>query len=274
MTNNTNPENNSLSHIKADAEKALAEFERKRDEANREYHERNREVRREVSTELERLLEEQKEAINRELRDRQENPAKYMRGLLCDKQIRILAEKGMITPYVSSKQREIDGVKALSYGQGQHTYDLRLSNEACFILPNIENTYRIGYPHLDVKKFDPDLLESLYCHKDKLGEYFLLPPFTYALGVSVETFNLPPNIFGTCYTKSTMARAGMIITCTPLEGSWIGRLTLEFYNAVGCYTKIYCNEGLVAIRFDATEMPEQLYSGKYQGQSGLKFSEV
>lgn len=95
------------------------------------------------------------------------------------------------------------------------------------------------------------------------------------LASTVESFNLPKNVTGTLYNKSTLARLGIKQPQTIIEAGWSGRsLTLE----IELPSTFECNEGLkwlednkgmpiASIMFQFVEPAEKgSYAGKYQGQ--------
>lgn len=181
----------------------------------------------------------------------------------------------MISPFSKAQIRSLkpfyingalinSGCKSISYGLSSYGYDLRLS----------ENDFRIFRPFspgsiCDPKAFDEGDLAQAQLYRDEKGSYFLLPPFSYALGVAVEKLNMPSNVVGVCLGKSTYARCGIIINCTPAEPGWSGHLTLELSNSSPCSWRIYANEGICQMLFFEGEEPEVCYAsraGKYQDQ--------
>ena len=131
--------------------------------------------------------------------------------ILSDSQIRELALQGMIKPFQENLIRENREGKVLSYGLSSYGYDIRLS----------PNDFRLFEPLIgdviDPKNFNPSAVVSVESKKDEFGEYFLMPPHSYALGVSVEKFSIPHNVTGQCIGKSTYARCGLMVNVTPLE---------------------------------------------------------
>ena len=101
----------------------------------------------------------------------------------------------------------------------------------------------------------------------------MIPPNAFALGHSLETFTMPPNVFGLCLGKSTYARCGIVVNLTPLEPGWTGQLTIEISNTTPLPAKVYADEGIAQVLFfKITPAPKQTYAhrhGKYQGQRGV-----
>jgi dCTP deaminase len=185
--------------------------------------------------------------------------------LLNDKQISILAENDIIFPFTGEKRRELDnGTKALSYGLSHAGYDLRLSPEGFMV---IDNSVSKDFP-LDVKSFDTELMEEQKPRQENGSTFFVLPPFSYALGVSLERISMPNNVMGITDGKSTYARQGTIINVTPIEPGWSGFLTICIVNPLAFPARIYANEGIVQIMFMKLDgdVASAYGDGKYQNQ--------
>jgi dCTP deaminase len=185
--------------------------------------------------------------------------------LLNDKQISILAENDIIFPFVGEKRRELDnGTKALSYGLSHAGYDLRLSPEGFMVIDNFVSK---DFP-LDVKDFDAELMNEQKPRQENGSTFFVLPPFSYALGVSLERISMPNNVMGITDGKSTYARQGTIINVTPIEPGWSGFLTICIVNPLAFPSRIYANEGIVQVMFVKLDgdVASAYGDGKYQNQ--------
>lgn len=182
--------------------------------------------------------------------------------------IRMCREHGLLTPFDEKLVREIDGRRIISAGVSSYGYDLRLAPDGFRVFSPIASA------EIDPKRFDESsLIEAPLRTSEDGSQYWLMPPHTYALGVTVETFNLPRNVIGFCLGKSTYARSGIIVNATPLEPGWRGRLVLEFSNSADLPVRIYANEGAAQVTFfESDEECETSYAdrkGKYQDQEGL-----
>ncbi|MAX52200.1 MULTISPECIES: dCTP deaminase [Methylophaga] len=177
-----------------------------------------------------------------------------------DKWIRRMAEQGMISPFEPGQVRYRDDNRIISYGTSSYGYDVRCSNEFK-IFTNINSAV------VDPKNFD----ESSFV--DVTSDVCIIPPNSFALARTVETFRIPRNVLTVCLGKSTYARCGIIVNVTPLEPEWEGQVTLEFSNTTPLPAKIYANEGVAQMLFfESDEVCETSYAdrgGKYQGQSGV-----
>lgn len=182
-----------------------------------------------------------------------------------DKWIKKMAkEHDMINPFVNHQVKEYYNCdhtkthKIISYGLSSYGYDIRVNN-IFKIFTNINNTV------IDPKNFDENSFVSFK------GDKCVIPPNSFALGVSVEKFKIPRNVLTLCVGKSTYARTGIIVNVTPFEPEWTGYATLEISNTTPLPAIIYSNEGLAQLLFfESDEECKVSYNdrqGKYQNQS-------
>ena len=194
-------------------------------------------------------------------------------SILSDKEIKQLAlEGGMIQPFQDRLISEQDGRRLLSYGLSSYGYDIRLSPKQCLIFG------RTQAGDCDPKAFDADILKPAELLEDEKGQYFLLPPFGYCLGVAEEYLDLPKDVTVVAVGKSTYARSGIMANITPAEARWKGHLTLEISNCTALFNRIYANEGICQLLFfrgNECETDYQMRKGKYQDQKKeVVFSQV
>ncbi|MFN0123130.1 MAG: dCTP deaminase [Blastocatellia bacterium] len=182
--------------------------------------------------------------------------------------LKMCREQQLISPFEERLLREIEGRRIISAGLSSYGYDLRLAPDGFRVFSPIASV------EIDPKKFDErSLVGAPLRTTDDGSQYWLMPPHTYALGVTVETFSMPRNVIGICLGKSTYARSGIIVNTTPLEPGWRGRLVLEFSNSADLPVRVYANEGIAQVTFyESDEECETSYAdrrGKYQEQEGL-----
>jgi dCTP deaminase len=185
--------------------------------------------------------------------------------LLTDKEISKLAENDLLMPYVGEKRRRLDnGIKAISYGLSQAGYDIRLSDKQ-FLVFNGKAYRAADRPILDPKMLDCQPYEAVLNHGD--GEsWYILPPHSFGLGVSVERFTMPNDVFALCEGKSTYGRIGLIANILPIEPGWTGYLTMCLVNPTSFPLKLYVNEGIAQIVFFRCGTVDKPYEGHYQDQ--------
>lgn len=191
--------------------------------------------------------------------------------ILNDNQIRARCEwdaPPMIAFFWPEQLRQTPaGGPAISSGLSSFGYDLTLAIDGFRVFSPIVSA------EIDPKNFDESSLIEAPLRTAADGSlYWLLPPHSYALGVTVESFNIPRNVIGLCMGKSTYARCGLIVNTTPLEPGWRGRLVLEFSNSADLPVRVYANEGIAQVVFFEGDQPSVTYadrSGKYQDQKGI-----
>jgi dCTP deaminase len=148
----------------------------------------------------------------------------------------------------------------ISYGVSSYGYDVRVGRKFK-VFTNVYGAL------IDPKNFSPAAFVDIE------GDYCIIPPNSFALAETVETFEIPRDILATCLGKSTYARCGIIVNVTPLEPEWRGKITIEISNTTPLPAKIYANEGIAQILFFRAEAAcKKSYAdkkGKYQDQTGL-----
>ena len=178
-------------------------------------------------------------------------------GLLADHEIRALClDQQMIDPFSEKQVRE--GV--ISYGLSSYGYDIRVAPHFK-VFTNVHNAI------VDPKGFQ----ETSFVNID--ADHCIIPPNSFALAQTEESFRIPRDVLAICVGKSTYARCGIIVNVTPLEPEWTGILTLEISNTTPLPAKVYAGEGIAQLLFFRTSsVCETSYAdrkGKYQDQVGL-----
>ncbi len=204
--------------------------------------------------------------------------------ILSDKDIAYCADGGMISPFFPTqvKASAVIGTTdqpRISYGCSSAGYDFRLDPSHGL---HVYQRFRTGQPEtaVDPKNFDPTVLEPLRLLHDinKDQQWWEMPAFSYALGLSLESFNIPRDIVGVTLGKSTYARVGVQINVTPAEPEWGTRLVVEIFNGLPLPVRIYANEGIAQMQFHRlSSNPIQSYAdrnGKYQGQDRIVYAKV
>ena len=181
---------------------------------------------------------------------------------------RMCQEQGLIAPFEESLIRQVGERRIISCGLSSYGYDCRLARDEFKVFSPVTGT------EIDPKNFDANSLLDVPIRRSEDGsEYWLLPPHSYALGVTIERFNIPRRVTALAIGKSSYARSGLIANTTPLESQWCGRLVVELFNAANLPVRLYAEEGFIQILFfESDEDCQTSYSdrgGKYQDQRGL-----
>lgn len=166
----------------------------------------------------------------------------------------------MIAPFVPHQVRYEGERKVISYGTSSMGYDVRLGSKFK-IFTNINSVI-----------IDPlDVSDDIYV--DHEGDYVIIPPNSYVLGHTVEYFNMPMDVMGVCFGKSTYARLGCAINVTPIEPGFRGQVVIEIANQTPLPMKVYAGMGIAQFIFlkgNPCELSYAMREGKYQGQTGIQ----
>lgn len=104
------------------------------------------------------------------------------------------------------------------------------------------------------------------------ADAFDIPPGTTVLGCTEEEFVMPEDVDGTVVGRSTYARVGLNLNCTPIEPGWESRITLELSNTSNRPITVHARAGIGQLQFDLlTTKSDRSYAkkkGRYQGQTG------
>lgn len=188
-------------------------------------------------------------------------------AVLCDTQIRELID---IEPFADSARRP----GRISYGVSSYGYDVRVGTRFKIFTPTPRHG---GLCIVDPKAFTDDFMVEV--DTAELGtDHVIIPPNSFALCETVETFTIPRDVLVVCLGKSTYARCGLIVNVTPLEPEWRGKVTIEISNTTPLPARVYANEGIAQMVFlKADRVCAVSYAdkkGKYQDQSGLTLPKV
>ena len=188
-------------------------------------------------------------------------------SILCDDQIR---EQVSIEPFEENRKRP----GKVSFGVSSYGYDARVGT-LFKIFTNVAP--HGGQTIVDPKNFGEDMFTTI--DTDNTGrDHVVIPPNSFALAETVESFDIPRDVLAICVGKSTYARCGIIVNVTPLEPEWRGRVTLEISNTTPLPAKIYANEGIAQLLFLKADQTCQVSyadkAGKYQDQAGLVLPKV
>jgi dCTP deaminase len=174
-------------------------------------------------------------------------------GLLPDHEIERAVK---IEPFAPGESRP----GTISYGVTSYGYDVRVGRRFK-VFTDVYGAI------VDPKAFSPSAFVDIE------GDFCVIPPNSFALAETVETFEIPRDVLAICLGKSTYARCGLIVNVTPLEPEWRGKVTIEISNTTPLPAKVYANEGIAQILFlRADAVCRVSYAdkrGKYQDQKGL-----
>ncbi|MEI8165507.1 MAG: dCTP deaminase [Chloroflexales bacterium] len=193
-----------------------------------------------------------------------------------DRWIKVMADRGMITPHAPTKVRAgSDGRSILSYGVESYGYTLQVADEWMIVNPALSAAQLEQMP-VDPK--DPATLAAVLV--PVTAPHITVPPHSFVLARSAERWNIPRTVLCVVLGKSSLARCGLILNVTPLEPTWGSEnaaggdfITLEISNTAPFPVVVYANEGIGQVIFlEGDEPPQRDYragGGRYQGQDGI-----
>ena len=170
-------------------------------------------------------------------------------GILSDREIAALCEmeRPMLSPFVSRQEGKP------SYGLGSFGYDLRLGRRILVPLGDVDVV-------LDPVRFPKGHFRTL----DVEGT-FDLPPNSQVLAESVERFQMPDDVCGVCWGKSSYARCGLLVNVTPIEPGWRGILTIALANVSPYPIRLHIGQGIAQVVFFRGARPRRTYGEKEAG---------
>lgn len=187
--------------------------------------------------------------------------------------------KPMISPFKATQVKEQTYTaptttkdntrRVISYGLSSFGYDIRLKPKDLKVFTNINSLV------IDPRRVDPRIYAPLDIYYDGQDNapFVILPPNTGMLGHTVETFNIPKDVLGSCTGKSTYARCFISVIVTPLEPGWSGELVVEVVNHGPLPARVYLDQGIAQLTFlrgNACETNYEDRNGKYQQQVGTQ----
>ena len=154
-------------------------------------------------------------------------------AVLCDTQIRELVG---IEPFEDNVKRP----GRVSFGVSSYGYDVRVGTLFKIFTAVSRDG---GQGIVDPKHFDDHNFITIDTAETG-RDHIIIPPNSFALAETVETFDIPRDVLAICLGKSTYARCGIIVNVTPLEPEWRGKGTMEISNTTPLPAKIYAEEGI------------------------------
>lgn len=186
--------------------------------------------------------------------------------ILNDKQIRELANQGMLVPFTPTSTSTLaSGRKTPSFGLSSFGYDLSLGN-VFKVLKDPATMAGQGHFIDPSESANPAHYDTHNVTDDGI---FVMQPAACVLSVSRERIKIPRDVLTVCMQKSTIARVFLDVTVTPAEPEWEGYLTLEMYNKTKFPLYLRPGMGIVQMLFFQGEPCETSYAdrgGKYQDQ--------
>ncbi|MEZ0290524.1 MAG: dCTP deaminase [Sulfolobales archaeon] len=135
--------------------------------------------------------------------------------------------------------------------------DLRLGRSYC----ELKETLEVLDPYND---WDPDKF-----YECREGDEYVLKPGRKYLLHTIEYIALPPELVGIVELRSTLARLGLLIPPTVVDGGFEGQLTIEVHSSSFPIKLRSGSRFLHLILMKTTTPIERPYRGRYQGQRNI-----
>lgn len=117
----------------------------------------------------------------------------------------------------------------------------------------------------DTKSSDP---AEYYSFEE--GESFIIQAKEHVLLHTMEYLSLPKDLMGFVNLRSSFARIGLTIPPTIIDANFEGELTIELVGG-DFPVKLYAGDRFLHVVFARlSSIVEKPYSGKYQGQRGVR----
>lgn len=117
-----------------------------------------------------------------------------------------------------------------------------------------------------------DLRKEIYSdrwYNSKTSNELIIPPYRKVLCRTIEVIEMPHNLMGFCYLRSTFARIGLSIPPTIVDAGFKGTLTIEIKGS-SFPVKVYSGMSLLHLILTKLTAYATSYKGKYQGQFEVK----
>lgn len=183
--------------------------------------------------------------------------------ILCDKDIRAALESGRIK--VASAKFDV------AAQIGPASMDFRLGNSFKWYK---EDEIEEIDPNVGVS---PDDIESIVVPD---GDYFVLNPGDFILGVTAETISIPRDMVARCEGRSSLGRLGLLIHSTAgfIDPGFSGTITLEISNINTVPIRLFPGMRIGQFSFETLTGPcEKDYAekgGKYMHQTAAQESRI
>lgn len=171
-------------------------------------------------------------------------------------------------PLLEPFAENTSGNGIVSYGLTHAGYDLRMDKEIWVNKPTYGEI--IEPRRMKEEGYSDRLYDKIITDPDK---GFIVPPHSYILGKAYEYMRFPRHLKGRVVGKSTLARCGVLINCTPMEPGWHGYLVIEVANISPSPIRLYAMQGIAQLEIEGlSKEPETDYNDKggiYQNQTGV-----
>jgi len=137
------------------------------------------------------------------------------------------------------------------------------------VLSDVEIKRRVEERSLVIEPFEPWCLNPAGYDARSIID-LEVKPLSYELIATLERFELPLDIVGFIYLRSSLAREGLIGSFAVIDPGFKGNLTLAVFNASKSTIQVKQGERIVQVVFhELTGRASKGYAGKYQDSVGI-----
>ncbi|MDO8503496.1 MAG: dCTP deaminase [bacterium] len=123
-----------------------------------------------------------------------------------------------------------------------------------------------GFLGIDERQTPKERLVAKYkAAPKKKRQAFTIKPGEFVLVKTVESVNLPKDIAGHLYARSTLFRSGLFLSLTQVAPGYDGELTMGLTNVGGSIMEIELGARIAHIQFTRVEGGGSLYRGQWKG---------
>jgi len=110
----------------------------------------------------------------------------------------------------------------------------------------------------------PDV-KSLEVYKKGKEKFFNFKAGEYYLVKTIESVNLPKELGGYVYSRSTLFRSGLLLAVTQIAPGYEGPLTFGLYNVGKLDIKIALGARIAHVQFEKVDGGGSMYRGQWKG---------
>ncbi|RLF96437.1 dCTP deaminase [Thermococci archaeon] len=115
---------------------------------------------------------------------------------------------------------------------------------------------------LEIQRRDNPSLAKVSPNRE--GKYEVLPRKSYVFS-TIEEVNMPLNLLGVLFPRSTLIRSGVIIGSALVDPGYVGKLHMLMFNSSEFPFEVERGARVAQISFSKVEGISKGYSGYYQG---------
>lgn len=138
-------------------------------------------------------------------------------------------------------------------------FDLRLGEVHKLVVDSKKS------PFLGIEDRDTPETKLIQEFKADKESWLILKPGDYFLVKTIETVNLPNDLTGHIFMRSTLFRSGLVLHCTQVAPEYKGGLTFALENSGTIKMRLQLGARIAHIQFEKVVGGGSAYRGQWQG---------